>query len=106
MKQVKRIRKRRRRSLSRWLVCGMLLVFSAFLFHAGWQDILTTFNIRSDIVSNQKDLDKLTAQQEDLEATKENLDNPDYVEYMARGKYLVSKQGEQVFKFPSLDLDE
>ena len=35
--------------------------------------------------------------------SKQNLTNPDYVEYIARGKYLVTKEGEQVFKFPSKD---
>ena len=38
-----------------------------------------------------------------MEKAKQNLTNPDYVEYIARGKYLVTKEGEQVFKFPSKD---
>lgn len=42
---------------------------------------------------------------EQSETARENLDNPDYVEYIARGRYLVTKEGEQVFKFPSLQED-
>ena len=29
----------------------------------------------------------------ELEKAKQNLTNPDYVEYIARGKYLVTKDG-------------
>ena len=45
----------------------------------------------------------LNSKKKELEKTKQNLTNPDYVEYIARGKYLVTKEGEQVFKFPSKD---
>ena len=41
-----------------------------------------------------------------LEETKQKLTNPDYIEYIARGKYLVTKEGEQVFKFPSSEDEE
>lgn len=48
---------------------------------------------------NKKESQALDERKEELEETKENLENPDYIEYLARGKYLVTKDGEQVFKF-------
>ena len=35
----------------------------------------------------------------------EYKEDPEYLKYMVRGKYLVSKDGEQVFKLPSSDSD-
>lgn len=64
----------------------------------------TTFELKSQIQSNLQEAAQLDEKKKELETTKENLSNPDYVEYIARGKYLVSREGEQVFKFPSIDL--
>ena len=50
-----------------------------------------------------KEKKELSSKKKELEKAKQNLTNPDYVEYIARGKYLVTKEGEQVFKFPSKD---
>ena len=51
----------------------------------------------------KKEKKELSSKKKELEKAKQNLTNPDYVEYIARGKYLVTKEGEQVFKFPSKD---
>ena len=66
----------------------------------------TTFELKSQIQSNLQEAAQLDEKKKELETTKENLSNPDYVEYIARGKYLVSREGEQVFKFPSIDLQK
>ena len=36
---------------------------------------------------------------------KEKLQDPEYLKYMVRGKYLVTKDGEQVFKLPTTQDD-
>ncbi|WP_297969943.1 septum formation initiator family protein [uncultured Faecalibaculum sp.] len=78
---------------------------SAFLFWAGWQDVRNLLEIRESIAANEEKSAQLDQRQSNLETARENLDNPDYVEYIARGRYLVTKEGEQVFKFPSLQED-
>ena len=43
---------------------------------------------------------KLSSQKKELSAQKEKLKDPEYVKRYARGKFLVIKKGEQVFKLP------
>ena len=65
--------------------------------------LVMTHELRTSINQKQKEKKALSSKKKELEKAKQNLTNPDYVEYIARGKYLVTKEGEQVFKFPSKD---
>ena len=96
MKQVKKRKKMSR--FKRYFISCALLAVSFSLIYFGSQEIQTTFALKSEIRNNLKESAKLDDEK--------NLSNPDYVEYIARGKYLVSREGEQVFKFPSIDLQE
>ena len=69
------------------------------MFYCGFKELETTAQIRLSMEDNKKESQALDERKEELEETKENLENPDYIEYLARGKYLVTKDGEQVFKF-------
>ena len=73
--------------------------FSMSVIH----DISTCLSLSQSIQSNEARRNELTKQKEDLETEKRNLSNPDYAEFVARGKYLVTKEGEQIFKFPAID---
>ncbi len=75
---------------------------SGWLAIAGMNDIDTFIKLKSEVKANEELLDATKAEQEKLEATKKNLTNPDYLELVARGKYHVLREGEQVFVFPSL----
>lgn len=103
--QQQRKRRRRRRRLSPLISAG-LLAGGAALFWAGFGDVQNLLDIRADLASDHKKAAELEKRQQELEQVKENLDNPDYIEYIARGKYLVSKEGEQVFKFPSIESEK
>lgn len=101
-----KIKKRTRMNSVRVIFCiGMLLV-SAIFIAQGVNVIKTTYVIQENIEKNKAKAKELDDKKAALEDKKENLSNPDYLEYVARGKYLVSKQGEQVFKFPRLDPEE
>lgn len=104
MKQVKK--KRKLSAPARRMVSFGLLILSVFLCYLGLQDVSTTISLKESIRENLAESAELDSKKEELETTKENLSNPEYVEYMARGKYLVTKEGEQVFKFPSVDLQD
>ena len=85
--------KGKRKKVQHFFVYIAMLVMSGFLIMGGLQQLSMTHELKSSIVQKEKELEK----------AKQNLTNPDYVEYIARGKYLVTKEGEQVFKFPSKD---
>ena len=88
--------KGKRKKVQHFFVYIAMLVMSGFLIMGGLQQLSMTHELKSSIVQKEKE-------KKELEKAKQNLTNPDYVEYIARGKYLVTKEGEQVFKFPSKD---
>lgn len=99
----KRKNKRKMSNAMRLFLCALLIGATAFLTWSGLQDLKTTAEIKLSIEENRKKVKELNKIKSELEETKQKLTNPDYVEYIARGKYLVTKEGEQVFKFPSIE---
>ena len=95
---MKKKRRKQSKGKSKFLIA--LVVFAIFaMIYSGAREIKTTMDIRMSIEENKKESVALDERKQELENTKENLTNPDYIEYLARGKYLVTKDGEQVFKF-------
>lgn len=72
-----------------------------FFAWASIEEILMTKSLKQDIENYQAELDDLGEETQTLNKQIENLNNPDYVKRFAKGKYLVSKEGEQIFKLPS-----
>ena len=103
MKKKKKMNKKSKSKVTRFLLCMMLLCASAGLIYSGAKELRTTAQIRLDIQEDNEESAALDEKKAELETTKENLTNPDYIEYLARGKYLVTKDGEQVFKFSESD---
>lgn len=95
--------KGKRKKVQHFFVYIAMLVMSGFLIMGGLQQLSMTHELKSSIVQKEKEEKELSSKKKELEKAKQNLTNPDYVEYIARGKYLVTKEGEQVFKFPSKD---
>lgn len=95
--------KGKRKKVQHFFVYIAMLVMSGFLIMGGLQQLSMTHELKSSIVQKEKEKKELSSKKKKLEKAKQNLTNPDYVEYIARGKYLVTKEGEQVFKFPSKD---
>lgn len=105
--QTKRRGKRKLSKASRLFLCLAMLSGTIYFLWTGLQELKTTADIRLNIEANRIKVQELDEVVRDLEKTKQKLANPDYIEYIARGKYLVTKEGEQVFKFPSnQDKDE
>lgn len=95
--------KGKRKKVQHFFVYIAMLVMSGFLIMGGLQQLSMTHELKSSIVQKEKEKKELSSKKKELAKAKQNLTNPDYVEYIARGKYLVTKEGEQVFKFPSKD---
>ena len=95
--------KRKSKKFKHFILYVSMLMLSAVFVLGGLKQISMTQQLRSSIQKKENEKKALTSKKKELEKTKRNLTNPDYVEYIARGKYLVTKGGEQVFKFPSKD---
>ena len=74
-----------------------------FMMGSIYSDLSTTSSLKNQIDENEEIAKEVREENDRLTDTKEKLSNPDYIEYLARGKYLITKYGEQVFKFPSIE---
>ncbi len=99
---MKEKRKKRKQTRSIYIYVPMTLISGFFLFQSA-QEVQTYFSLRTAVQENAVKLEQAAEEQTQLEDQRRNLTNPDYLEFVARGKYHVSRQGEQVFVFPSLD---
>ncbi len=79
-----------------------IIASCAFIYQIG-KDIMTTVHLKTEIAESDEQIRQIEEQIAQLEEEKENLGNPEYVKRFARGKYMVSKEGEQLFKLPSSD---
>lgn len=81
-------KKKKRNKLKTFLSLAAIFI-ACFLIYAASSDLMMTMKLKDD-----------------LSKEKQNLENPEYVKRFARGKYMVSKPGEQVFKLPAKNNDD
>ena len=70
-----------------------------------WQisrEVETTFTLLTDINDAKKELADLKAEQEHLMQQKEQLLDENYVKIWARGEYLITQEGEEIYKLTAI----
>ncbi len=65
------------------------------------KDLGTTLQLQKEKKDAQEVVALLESQKTQLSEELQKLEDPEYVKRYARGKYMVTKDGEQVFKLPS-----
>ena len=85
------------------MLCRIFAGLSAGMLYSSAQELQTMLQLKESIANDQNEIADLKQQESDLSEEKTKLEDPEYLKYMVRGKYLVSKDGEQVFKLPSSD---
>ena len=78
------------------ITLGIIGASVYFLFNAG-KDIWLTFKLTSQVNDSQKQIELLEAENQKLVNQKNKLQDPEYVKNYARGAYMLSKNGEQIF---------
>lgn len=63
-------------------------------------------SLKSEISVNTSEIKSLNTKKSTLTDQRNKLKDPKYVEHYARGKFLASKSGEQIFKLPGGDLEK
>ena len=92
------------------LLATVFTVVLSLLMLAGtgyflWQisrEVETTFTLLTDINDAKKELADLKAEQEHLMQQKEQLLDENYVKIWARGEYLITQEGEEIYKLPAI----
>ncbi|MEE0831578.1 MAG: septum formation initiator family protein [Longicatena sp.] len=91
----------KKKKRNRLIVSFVLVCFGLFFAWTSIEEIMLTHSLKDEIVNYEAELKALGEETQTLNKQIENLNNPDYVKRFAKGKYLVSKEGEQIFKLPS-----
>lgn len=95
-----------RKKRNRLIFSLCLLFLGGFFAYASIEEFMMTAQLKKEISAYEQELADLDAESEILNKQIENLNNPDYVKRFAKGKFLVSKEGEQIFKLPSGENDD
>ncbi|MBE6109663.1 MAG: septum formation initiator family protein [Erysipelotrichaceae bacterium] len=82
------------------LICVVLIGVSVWLLYSVGREVMTTIELRRQLAEVEEKLQKVQAENERLNNEKEKLKDPDYVQSYARGNYILSKDGEQIFYLP------
>lgn len=101
MANKEKVLKTKKRHLFKTFISLVAIFVACFLIYAASSDLIMTMKLKEEISSSEDMINSLEQQKSELTKTKENLENPEYVKRFARGKYMVSKPGEQVFKLPA-----
>lgn len=96
----KKTKKRRKMTPFNKVLCAVLIVASGFMLWAAVQEAMTTLKLQQQLSDVQAKLQEVQDENNYLNSEKEKLQDPDYVETYARGKYQLSKNGEQIFYLP------
>ncbi len=94
---------KKRRRLFSYAKNIVLIAFSGVFIYNVFNEVMTTQELQRELADAQIVANEIEQQQADLEEEKEKLQNPDYVKRYARGKLLVSQDGEQVFSLEPSD---
>ena len=97
--------KKKKKSIVGKLLGIIFLSVAIFLFVLVGRDVVAIVELQSQSRQIDKELELLKDENAKLKATKDKLEDPNYVATYARGEYMFSKQDEKIFRLPSNNND-
>lgn len=82
------------------LICYLIIAASVFLLVEVAKEIYTTVELRKQLAEVQQKYQEVQDESAYLLQEREKLTDPDYVQSYARGNYMLSREGEQIFYLP------
>lgn len=103
MTKTKVVKKRKKKKLSPIfkLVCIGLLVASGYLFYLSAKELYMTYTLSASLEEAKAQLQEVTDENTYLTSQRDKLEDPEYVQSYARGNYLLTKDGENIYYLPS-----
>lgn len=102
-KNVKKKKKSRKLTPFVKLVCFIVIGISCFFIYEVVKEVYTTVELRKELSDAEERYQEVLDENSYLTSEKEKLQDPDYVQSYARGNYMLSKDGEQIFYLPEKD---
>lgn len=101
-KNKKKVKRKLRFSPIRFILTLLVFSISGYLLYSVSKEVLTTVKLTQELQVFNEQLKIIENETRDLEERKEKLEDPDYIKSFARGEYSITKEGEQVFRLPSI----
>ena len=92
--------KKKKGSLVSKLISIVLIVMAIVILSGVLKKIYTMFSLQQQAKVVEQELEALRDENASLIATKEKLEDPEYIQTYARGEYMFSKGDEKVFYLP------
>ena len=92
---------KRKNSVAPKLIGIVILVIALVIFTNVGKDVISMVTLQRQQKEVEKELKRLEEENASLIATKEKLEDPNYITTYARGEYMFSKGDEKLFRLPS-----
>lgn len=102
MTQVKRKKKKKLTPVVK-LICFVIIGLSFYLIYLSFNEFVTMIELKSDLVDVQEQLQQVQDENTYLTSQRDKLQDPDYVQSYARGNYMLTKEGENIYYLPGKD---
>ncbi len=99
------VKKKKKNRPMQKFVSVFLILFACFFTYQSAKEIITTIQLKQEIDENKQKIEELKEQQAKLEEQKKKFSDEEYVKRYARGKYLLSKDGETLYKLNENETD-
>ena len=98
-----KVKTSKKRSMFAKFVSYVVIAFSVVMLVSVGKEVLMTVQLKQQISRVQEELEELQKENEYLTLQRDKLEDPAYVQSYARGNFMLSKEGEQIFYLPSED---
>lgn len=102
MTQVKRKKKKKLTPVVK-LICFVIIGLSFYLIYLSFNEFVTMIELKSDLTDVQEQLQQVQDENTYLTSQRDKLQDPDYVQSYARGNYMLTKEGENIYYLPGKD---
>lgn len=96
----------KKRSRIKLLLSLFFLVATTYFGYNIYQSFYQLHNINLEQKKVNSQIKEIETVKRNLEIQKDKLSDPEYKERYARGKFFITKKGEQVFRLPAQSKDE
>ena len=100
--QVKRNKKKKLTPVVK-LICFVIIGLSFYLIYLSFNEFVTMIELKSDLADVQEQLQQVQDENTYLTSQRDKLQDPDYVQSYARGNYMLTKEGENIYYLPGKD---
>ena len=100
--QVKRKKKKKLTPVVK-LICFVIIGLSFYLIYLSFNEFVTMIELKSDLADVKEQLQQVQDENTYLTSQRDKLQDPDYVQSYARGNYMLTKEGENIYYLPGKD---